>query len=361
MTKIFKGLLAVLSLACIAMLLLWLRSPIEPVAWQPPSNPGLSGAFAANGKLSGAEFLLRGRGIGPEDVLFAPDGWVYTGYEDGRIERFRSAAPDASAELVVHTGGRPLGLAMDAAGNIIVADADKGLLAVSRDRQIAVLVDSFEGERMRFVDDLDIASDGTIWFSDASRRFGFRDNLFNFFEASFTGRLFSYSVSSGQTRLHMDQLFFANGVALGPDEEYVLVNETGMARIHRLWLKGEKRGQRDLFIDTLPGMPDNLSFNGSDKFWVALVNLRQPILDDMADKPLLRKLLAGLPPQWFVSDAHYGFVIALNARGEVVENFQLENGAVHTVTSANEHDGMLYLGSLAMDAVARLPIREPAQ
>ena len=38
----------------------------------------------------------------------------------------------------------------------------------------------------------------------------------------------------------MSGLFFANGVTLGPNEDYVLVNETGMGRVHRLWLKGEK-------------------------------------------------------------------------------------------------------------------------
>ena len=29
----------------------------------------------------------------------------------------------------------------------------------------------------------------------------------------------------------MEGLFFANGVTLGPNEDYVLVNETGMGRV----------------------------------------------------------------------------------------------------------------------------------
>ena len=51
-----------------------------------------------------------------------------------------------------------------------------------------------------------------------------------------------------------------------PDERFVLVNETVTGRVHRLWLKGDRRGERDIFIDGLPAMVDNISFNGSDTF-----------------------------------------------------------------------------------------------
>ena len=43
----------------------------------------------------------------------------------------------------------------------------------------------------------------------------------------------------------LDRLMFANGVALGPGDEYVLVNETLAARITRYWVRGPKAGQSD--------------------------------------------------------------------------------------------------------------------
>lgn len=347
-----------LGLLLVCLLFAWWRSPIDPVAWQPDPNPGLSGPFTANALLDDASLLRPHKGIGPEDVLPANDGWVYTGYADGRIVRFRGPGAAASAEIFANTGGRPLGLAHDAGGNLIVADAAKGLLSISPDGRMRVLVDSYQGVKMRFVDDLDIASDGTIWFSDASQKFGIHENIYNFFEPSFTGRLFSYDPANDETRLHIDGLFFANGVALGPDEAYVLVNETGMSRIHRLWLKGEKRGERDIFVDQLPGLPDNISFNGGDKFWLALVNLRPEILDKLADKPLLRKLLAALPASALMPDGHYGMAIALDTDGNVVRNLQSADGRVYAITSVNEYNGSLYFGSLVMDALARMEIPE---
>ena len=88
----------------------------------------------------------------------------------------------------------------------------------------------------------------------------------------------------------MDGLFFANGVTLGPNEDYVLVNETGMGRVHRLWLKGNKAGQRDIFIDELPGTPDNIRFDGENTFWIAMPSLRAS-LDSLASLPRLRALI----------------------------------------------------------------------
>ncbi|MDG1662848.1 MAG: SMP-30/gluconolactonase/LRE family protein [Pseudomonadales bacterium] len=347
------------SFFAIAYTALAIRSSIDAVFWQPDLNPGLTGVYAPNMALSEADLVLQDYGYGPEDVTKGPDGWIYTGYEDGRVVRFDPRQPKQSVELFVNTEGRPLGLQFDRFKNLIVADAKKGLLSVSPSGQITILVDQLDGVPLLFVDDLDIADDGTIWFSDASRRFDYYSNIYNFLEARFTGRLLSYSPLTGQTKVHMDDLFFANGVALGPQDQYVLINETGMARIHRLWLKGEKRGERDIFIDQLPALPDNLSFNESDKFWVALVSLRDAQFESWANKIWLRNLLAGLPVSAFDSMTHstFGFAIALDLEGNVVESLQTSAGSIYSITSVNQFDDDLYFGSLTMPALSRMKIR----
>ncbi|HEY5420416.1 MAG TPA: PQQ-binding-like beta-propeller repeat protein, partial [Marmoricola sp.] len=64
---------------------------------------------------------------GAEDVLVV-DGLVYTGTEDGSIFLLR---PDGSRiDRVGQTGGRPLGLELLPDGRLLVADADRGLLAL---------------------------------------------------------------------------------------------------------------------------------------------------------------------------------------------------------------------------------------
>lgn len=345
------GLLAAVVVGVI--LLLVLPAPIDPVSWTPDPDPGLTGPFEANLQLADVERLFEGVGVGPEDVACAPAGVRYTGFSDGRIVRF---AADGSHTELVNTGGRPLGMQLDATGRLIVADAVRGLLAVSPQGEIEVLTDSVAGEKMLFVDDLDIAADGTIWFSDASMRYGYADSLFDFIEGQPTGRLLSYDPVSRVTRVHLDKLHFANGVALGPEDKYVLINETGAGRIHRLWLQGGKEGMRDLFASGLPGTPDNISFNGKDTFWVAMPMLRSAG-DALAAYPLVRKLLSHLPMTILQRSASpYSFVVGLDLNGEVVQNLQDSNAGFKMITSANECDGSLYLGSVIMPAAARYPL-----
>ena len=71
-----------------------------------------------------------------------------------------------------------------------------------------------------FFDAVDIAKDGTIWLSDATTCFAYHDSLYNFIEESATGRLLSYTPATGKLEVHLEALFFANGVALGPDDNF---------------------------------------------------------------------------------------------------------------------------------------------
>ena len=338
-----------------AYLLLW-PVPIEPLRYIPSENPGMTGLFSQNERLAGIQHLIRGVGQGPEDVARGSDGRFYTGLQDGRIIRF---TPDSNEpETFVSTGGRPLGMQFDAQGNLIVADAFKGLLSISSTGGIRVLTDNVNGTRLLFTDDLDIALDGTIWFSDASQRFDQHNYILDFLETRPTGRLLSFDPKTGETRVRLDKLMFANGVALGPEDAYVLVNETMGSRIKRLWLKGPKAGQTDIFLDALPAYPDNISFNQDDIFWVALPSPRSKELEDLWPSPFRRKVLMRLPARMREGMAAppYDWVIGVNTNGEIVHNLQDPQGGYGGITSVNEFDGRLYLGSIAASSVGRIAV-----
>jgi hypothetical protein len=345
--------------------LIFFISPVKPVYWTPDPDPKLTGAFAPNNKLFNMrdaqvqQLFLQGVGKGPEDIIIGNDGFLYTGYEDGRIVRvlaadiidaFNDPRVRIEHQEYVNTGGRPLGLRFDEDNNLIVADAVKGLLKIDKQRNIHVLVDEFENKRLMFVDHLDIAKDGTIWFSDASSKFSMHNYVYDFLEASATGRLLSYNPATNETKVRMDNLFFANGVALGPNDEFVLINETGIAKIHRLWLTGKKAGLRDIFIEHLPAMPDNLYFK-DEIFWIALPVLRDPLIEGLAQNTLARRMLAGLPKTLLKASSQYGFVLGITPQGQIIHNLQSASG-YHSVTGATEFEGYLFLGSLANSSIA---------
>lgn len=347
--------LLVLVIAAAALYLAVTPSPIEPLAWQAPPAPAMTGVLEPNDTLMKAELLGRGQLHGPEDSAVDAQGRVYSGLHDGRIVRLGA---DGSLETFADTGGRPLGMDFDAAGRLIVADAYKGLLAIDAQGRIEVLTTEADGVPFKFTDDLDIAGDGTIYFSDASSRFEQPDYLLDLLEARPHGRLLSYSPPTGETRVLLKDLYFANGVALSANEDFVLVNETYRYRITRYWLKGEKAGTQEVFIDNLPGLPDNLQGDRAGTFWVALPSPRKADADFLHRHPWLKAQLAKLPRALWPKATPYGLVIALNEQGEIVRSLHDTSGShLRMVTSVKPVGDYLYLGSLDNDRLGRLKIR----
>ncbi|HEY0386174.1 MAG TPA: SMP-30/gluconolactonase/LRE family protein, partial [Pyrinomonadaceae bacterium] len=276
--KILLSFLLLLG-ALLLYLLLW-PVPIDPEAWTPPQAPKLEGVYAVNTLLSNAERLPAGTGHKPEGVAIDREGRIYAGMEDGQVVRWR-ADGGGGPELFATTGGRPLGMDFDRQGNLIIADANKGLLAINPQGAVTVLSTEADGLAFRCPNDLDIAADGTIYFTDASSKFPLSVYKHDLFEHRPNGRLLAYEPETRQTRVVLDKIYFANGVAVSPDQSFVLVVETGLYRVLRVWLTGERKGKSEIFIDNLPGFPDNISSNGNDKFWLALVTPRNPLLDKM--------------------------------------------------------------------------------
>jgi len=210
---------------------------------------------------------------------------------------------------------------------------------------------------MLFVNDLAIAADGDIWFSDSSRRFDQHHWMLDFWEARPTGRLLRYDQATRRTSVVLDRLVFSNGVALGPGDEFVLVAETLAARITRHWLRGPKAGQTDSFATALPGYPDNITYDGRGVFWVALPSPRVPALERMAGLPWLRRVLFHIPAA--IRDPKPGkmaWVLGLDTEGHVVRNLQDPSGAYGPVTSVLAFGGRLYLGSIETSEIGWMPM-----
>lgn len=346
---------AVIVLALVALYLLAWPTGMDPQAWEPPQAPALEGAYAPNDRLARIERLAEGAGVGPETIAVDAAGNIYGGVADGRILRLN---PDGTgATTFANTGGRPLGLAFDQRGNLVVADAYKGLLAIAPDAKITVLATGHDGRAFGLTDDVAIGSDGTIYFTDASHKFSLADHLDDFIEHRGNGRLLAYDPTTRATRLLLDDLYFANGVAVSPDQRYLLVNETSKYRVRRYWLDGPNKGRSDVLIDNLPGFPDGISANGAGTYWIALVAPRNPDLDAMLPKPWLRNLVARLPEALRPRPRCHAFVLGIDAEGKVTHNLQDPACTRYGfITAVTEHDGRLYLGSLTVPAIGRLAL-----
>ncbi|WP_047337200.1 SMP-30/gluconolactonase/LRE family protein [Pseudomonas protegens] len=355
----FSGLRIVLLvlLAVLAFLLL-MPTRVQPVAWNPAPAPSLSqGPFAENHKLKAVQPVGARDIDGPEALLLEHEQ-LLSGLHDGRV--IQSSLDGSALKVLVNTGGRPLGLARHPDGRLIIADAIKGLLALDSHGQLQTLSTEAKGLKFGFTDDVAVDAAGRYaYFSDATSRWGYGHDGEAVIEHGADGRLLRYDFQSGTTEVLLDRLEFANGIALGPDEAYVLVNETGAYRISRYWLKGDKAGSHDLFIDNLPGLPDNLSFNGTERFWVALYAPRNPLLDATAPYPFVRKMLVRAMTVLPKPVEKRGFVLGLDTQGRVIANLQDgSSGNYSPITTVREYGDALYLGSLTARHMARLSLKE---
>lgn len=353
-----KALAAVGLLACgVLYLLLW-PVPVDPVAWDAPVNKGLVDPFAPDARLRHARAIDLGEHHGPEDVTAGHDGRLYATSSNGAVLQIDSYG---NVSVFADVGGRPLGIETDSDGSLIVANAYIGLQRIFRDGSVKTLLSAVDGQALVYADDLAIADDGSIYFSEASTKFGaqkfagtFEGSLLDIMEHGGHGQIIEFIPDTGVARIIIDNLNFANGVAISDDQTYLLIAETGSYRILKHWLQGPDTGTTEVLIDNLPAFADNIN-NGKDgRFWIGMVAPRNKLLDDLSDKPFIRKIVQRLPPNIRPTAEPYSHVIAISGDGEVLMNLQDPQARFPTLTGVLETDDALYLTTLFGNQLPRL-------
>jgi sugar lactone lactonase YvrE len=344
-----------LGVAYLFLLPFW----VHPVAWTHSPDPGWTGVFAPSD--STPVFEIIPTPPGPEDVALGPDGLLYIGIRDGRIVRL--AMDGSGLEDVAVVPDRPLGLGFDAQGGLIVAARRGGLLRVAPGGEVTLLADRADGTPIGFADDLDIGADGVVWFSDLTTRFP-NDPPMDYWEGTASGRLLAWDPATGTTTVRAAGLRYPNGVALGPGARYILVCETLTPRITRIWIAGPRAGEREAFVEELPGYVDNITYDGHGSFWVGLVGTRVPAFERHAGRPWLRRLMARVPgvdvPRpmpWYPDGESGGCVIEVDTTGTVRASLHDPARRYDIITSANRYADSLFLGSISHPGIAviRLP------
>ena len=358
---------AALGLAGVVAWLCFWPVSAEPVSWPAPTPPGYVGAFAPNTRLADLRTIDIGDEFGPEHLAIGPDGKLYAAMTSGNLLRMN---PDGSnREVFATTGGRVLGFDFDANGQLIAADAMRGLLVVAADGRSRVLTDRVSaGDPVRYANAVVVAPDGTIYFTDASTRFAptqwggtYAASVLDILEQAATGRVLACDPATGATRVVAHGLSFANGIALSADGRALFVAETGR---YRFWkIDSEARDvdvgggspQARALLENLPGYPDNLMRGRDGRLWVGLFRPRNPAADGLAQRPFLRKVLLRLPRWMLPTGAPYGHVFAIDETGRVVEDLQDPRGAYPETTGATETADRLYIHSLHAPVIGWLP------
>jgi sugar lactone lactonase YvrE len=318
----------------------------RPARWRPPSaRPGTPVALPVS--------VIELPGSGAEDVLIDRMGSVVTGLSNGDVVR-------VSAEGTVvlgNTGGRPLGIEEYPDGNLLVCDHDRGLLRLDvATGEVGVLVGEVDGERLHFCSNAVICADGTIYFSSSSETAAWDDIRADLISHATSGRLTLVHPDGKVTVLRRD-LAFANGVALAPDESFLLVAETIRYRILKLWLKGPRAGEWVEFASGMPGFPDNISLSPSGLVWVSLPAPRVPVLDFLLPRhPMLRQLALRIPQRLHPKEQDVVWVQAYDLDGTLVHDIKTKHPRLSYITAAAESGGTVWLASVHHNVLGRIEL-----
>ena len=338
---------------------------LDPVAFKAGEVIGAKGFMPGEiaPKLVGAELIASGEIDGPEDVILDANDDLYCGTRDGRLVRI--AAPDYThVETFAQIGGRPLGLALDREGRIVVCVAGMGLVRVNREREVELLTDQTrrslftiqDDTTIRMADDVDIAPDGVIYFSDATKRYDIENWGLDLLEGRPNGRLLSYDPKTRRTRTVCDNLIFPNGVCLTHDGKRIVVASTWTSSLLILDLNNPAAGPRT-FVQGLPGYPDNVNRASDGGYWVALAGMRNPVMDLAMRYPGLRRRMtrAVAPTNWLFGNLNIGGVLKIDGAGNIVDAYwDNPSGPLYMITSMREHKGALYLGGVTNNKIGRV-------
>lgn len=357
-----KFLLAIGSLLALigAYFLLW-PIPIEPTAWQAPDNRGYVDPYAQNDLLASATGINIGVYEGPEDATLGADGRLYVSTRGGFILQIQNRGVSEFAK----TGGAPLGIESHSNGDLIVANPISGIQQIDEDGTVTILLDEIDGKPLVNANNLGIGPDGMIYFSQSSTKFvtsaaldSYAASLLDIMEHGGHGNVYAFNPHAGSVQRLMTGLNYANGVAVSDDGSYLLVAETGHYRILKHWLAGDQKGQTDILIDNLPGFPDNLKSGLNGRFWIGFAAPRNALLDQISDKPLVRKMVQRLPAALRPQAEPLSHVVAINGAGEVLMNLHDKDARFPTLTGVVETEQTLYLTTLFGHSLPKISKRD---
>ncbi|GKV29132.1 hypothetical protein SLEP1_g38094 [Rubroshorea leprosula] len=325
--------------------------------------------------------------FGPESLEFDSLGrGPYAGLADGRVVRWMGEDVGWETFAIVTSNwseklcargvdsttskqwkhekwcGRPLGLRFNKyTGDLYIADAYYGLLMVGPEGGLAMpLATHVEGKPILFANDLDIHKNGSIFFTDTSKRHNRVNHFFIMLEGEATGRLLRYDPPTKTTHIVLDGLAFPNGVQLSKDQTFLLFTETTNCRLKKYWLEGPRVGTAELVAD-LPGFPDNVRINEKGQFWVAIDCCRTAAQEVLSHNPWIRSVYFRLPiPMSYLGRMMgmrmYTVISLFSEKGEILEVLEDPEGVVmKLVSEVREAKGKLWIGTVAHNHIATLP------
>ena len=219
----------------------------------------------------------------PEGPVCLPDGsWAITEMDRGVVSHISADGQDRRE--IAHTG-RPNGLALDAQGNLWVAESQHpALLRLTLDGQATTVSTGSADLAFLWPNDPCFGPDGAIYMTDSGVLLADMEGVqppLAAYDMPVDSRVFRIDPTTGECSLLDCGLRFANGIAFGPGGGELYVSETLTGNIYRYTIvDGQVKGGRRLFGNVMikPPIehgqmagPDGMAFDVEGNLYVAVL------------------------------------------------------------------------------------------
>jgi gluconolactonase len=184
--------------------------------------------------------------------------------EDGHVSVFRTPSNHAN------------GNTRDREGRLITCEhSGRRVTRTEYDGTITVLIDSFNGKKLNSPNDVVVASDGAIWFTDPSYGIGayYADRKET---AELPMNVYRLDPNSGNARVVADDFVRPNGLAFSPDEKKLYIIDSGIthggpAHIRVFDVNDNKLANGKIFTeDFAPGFTDGMRIDTDGNVWCSM-------------------------------------------------------------------------------------------
>ena len=194
----------------------------------------------------------------PEGVTWGPDGYAYAGGEAGQIYRVDVGA--GTFEQIGCSEGFICGVACDADASVYACNTDASALVRARSDGSVDVVSTGSADRpMETPNYPCFHPSGDLYVSDSGE-----------WEHG-NGRVYRVR-PDGTTELFSEAArWFANGLCLGPDADWLYVVESNLPGVSRIRIRPDgTAGEREV-VATLPGdVPDGVQFDVDGNLYISL-------------------------------------------------------------------------------------------
>jgi gluconolactonase len=184
--------------------------------------------------------------------------------DDGHVSVFRAPSN--------HSNGNT----RDREGRLVTCEHDsRRVTRTELDGRITVLADGFAGKKLNAPNDITVASDGAVWFTDPG--YGIDGEYEGHKDTSeLPGNVYRLDPATGRLTVVADDFVRPNGIAFSPDEKILYVVDTGITHGGPSHIRcfdvneGRLRNGRVFAENFSPGMTDGLRIDANGNIWCSM-------------------------------------------------------------------------------------------